>query len=170
MVERRDGALLKREITPEQLAELEAFAKVVSDKGTYRRLQCVLLRAQRGWDREQISQSTGYHWRHVERIQQAYFETGLLAFERKPRLKPGRQYMPALQEAEFLQSLETEAEAGLITSAKMVHLRLVAHLQQPISVSAVYGLLHRHGWSVKKPRPRHPQADTEAQSLFKKTI
>lgn len=159
----------KREITPEQLAELEVFVTSTPVKSEYRRAQCVLLRAQKGWKREQIADVTGYSPRQVERIQQRYFELGLRAFERKARTTAGHQYLTPLEEAAFLQSLEPEAEAGAITSGQVVRLKLMEHLQRSISLSAVYGLLHRQGWSLKRPRPRHPQADLEAQSLFKKT-
>jgi hypothetical protein len=130
-------ALKKREISVEQLAELETLAKTTTDKTTYRRLQCVLLRAKLDWTRAQIAEVTGYYWRQVERIQQAYFECGIIAFERKPRIRAGRQYLSPLQEAEFLHSLEAKAEAGEITSAKVVRLKLVEHLQHTISLSAV---------------------------------
>jgi transposase len=162
--------LKKREITPEQLAALEMFAKTTPSKATYRRLQCVLLRAKMGWTREQIAEATGYHWRQVERIQQAYFERGIIAFERRPRIKAGRQYLSPVEEAAFLHTLEDNAKAGKITSAKIVRLKLVEQLQHGISLSAVYGLLHRQGWSIKQPRPRHPKGDEEAKCLFKKTI
>jgi transposase len=161
--------LQKRIIPPEELRELEALARNTTDKTVYRRLQCVLLRATKNWKREQIAEVTGYSWRQVERIQQAYFEQGCIAFERKRREKAPRQYLSPLEEAEFLHQLEPEAEAGLMTSAKIIRLRFIDHLQHDISLSAVYALLNRQGWSIKQPRPRHPKADTGAQDLFKKT-
>jgi transposase len=36
------------------------------------------------------------------------------------------------------------------------------------SLAAVYGLLHRLGFEVLRPRPRHPRADPAAQAEFKK--
>jgi transposase len=36
------------------------------------------------------------------------------------------------------------------------------------SLAAVYGLLHRLGFEVLRPRPRHPKADPAAQREFKK--
>jgi transposase len=161
--------LQKRTVTTQELTELETLAKNTTDKTVYRRLQCVLLRAKYNWTREQIAETTGYYWRQVERIQQAYFEQGCIAFERKRRDKPPRQYLSALEEAEVLHRLEPEAEAGLITSAKIIRLRFIEHLQHDMSLSAVYALLNRQGWSIKQPRPQHPKANLEAQCLFKKT-
>ena len=37
-----------------------------------------------------------------------------------------------------------------------------------MKLSAVYGLLHRLGYSRLCPRPRHPQADPAAREVFKK--
>ena len=35
--------------------------------------------------------------------------------------------------------------------------------------STIYRLLHRHGWRMVTPRPRHPKSDLETQEQFKKT-
>ena len=35
--------------------------------------------------------------------------------------------------------------------------------------STMYRLLHRHGWRMVTPRPRHPKSDLETQEQFKKT-
>jgi transposase len=165
------GILLvkKREISTEQCAELEEFARAVDNKAVYRRLQCVLLRAKNNWNRAEIAQATGYNVRHVERIQSEYFENGLLAFERKPRVKPARQYLSSVEEAEFLHSLEPAAQAGLLVGAKTVQVQLIKHLNHKVSLSTVYALLQRHEWTLKRPRPRHPKADPQEQELFKKT-
>jgi AraC-like DNA-binding protein len=80
----------KQEISQEQLAELEAFEKQVTDKATYCRLQCLLLRAKQ-WLLDQIAEATGYNKRHVQRIQGAYFQEGVSAFERKKREEGGNQ-------------------------------------------------------------------------------
>ena len=158
----------RREISPEELKELEEFEKAVTGKSVYRRLQCILLRVRNGWKREQIAEATGYHWRHVERVQQEYFDNGMLAFERKKREKTSRQYLSAAEEAEFLHSLEAESEAGRITSGKIVQLKLTERIKHPVALSTVYAFLHRNGWSLKRPRPKHPQGSVEAQQLFKK--
>jgi transposase len=65
--------------------------------------------------------------------------------------------------------LEPEAQAGRIIGAKTVQAKLAEHLQKPVSLSGVYGLLRRHDWTPKRPRPKHPQGDEEAKGLFKKT-
>ena len=158
----------KREISPEQFIELERFAVAVENKTVYRRLQCVLLRAKTDWTREKIAEATGYTPRHVERVQSEYFERGLAAFERKARVQNPRQYLSPIEESEFLHSLESEAEAGVLIGAKVVQGRLTERLQHAISLSAVYGLLHRNGWSKQSPRPKHPKGDDEAKVLFKK--
>jgi transposase len=46
---------------------------------------------------------------------------------------------------------------------------LAAEFGVLLKLSAVYGLLHRLGYSRLCPRPRHPDADPAAQDAFKKT-
>jgi len=40
---------------------------------------------------------------------------------------------------------------------------------RPVSNKTIYGLLKRHGWKAKRPRPQHPKADVSAQAFFKKS-
>ena len=157
----------KREISQEQVAELEAFEKQVTEKATYCRLQCVLLRAKH-WSPEQIAEVTGYNQRHVQRIQGAYFKEGVSAFERKKREKGGNQRLSPSQEVAMLQSLEAEASEGELVTVSRIHKKFEEVTGKPCSRSGVYHLVHRNGWSKKQPRPRHPKGCEEAKTLFKK--
>ena len=157
----------KQEISQEQLSELEAFEKQVTDKATYCRVQCVLLRAKQ-WSADQIAKATGYGRRHVERIQGAYFKEGLNAFERKKREKGGNQRLLPSQEVALFESLEAEASEGDLVTVSRIHEKFEEVTGKPCSRSGVYHLIHRNGWSKKQPRPRHPKGCEEAKTLFKK--
>ena len=50
------------------------------------------------------------------------------AFERKARVQNPRQYLSPMEESEFLHSLESEAEAGVLIGAKVVQGRLTERL------------------------------------------
>jgi len=45
-----------------------------------------------------------------------------------------------------------------------------AKVGHEVDDSTIYRLLARHGWRKLMPRPRHPQADPQAQAQFKKTL
>ena len=117
----------KREISQEQLAELEAFEKHVTDKATYCRLQCMLLRAKQ-WSPEKIAEATGYNKRHVQRIQGEYFKEGVSAFERKKREKGGNQRLLPSQEVDLFKSLEAEAaEGSLVNVIPIIFLNSISY-------------------------------------------
>jgi len=157
----------KQEISQEQLAELEAFEKQVTDKATYCRLQCMLLRAKQ-WNAERIAEATSYSTRQVRRIQGAYFKKGVSAFERKKREKGGNQRLLPSQEVAMFKSLEAEASEGELVTVARIHEKFEELTGKPCSRSGVYHLVHRNGWSKKQPRPRHPKGCEEAKTLFKK--
>jgi 5-formyltetrahydrofolate cyclo-ligase len=45
-----------------------------------------------------------------------------------------------------------------------------AKIGHEVDDSTIYRLLNRHGWRKLMPRPRHPQADLQAQTQFKKNL
>ena len=54
-----------------------------------------------------------------------------------------------------------------IHDLKTAYEKAIGH---PTSDSAVYNLLHRHGWRKLMPRPFHPKRNLAAQDAFKKTV
>ena len=40
----------------------------------------------------------------------------------------------------------------------------------PLSLQAVYDLLHRHGFASLMPRPQHKDADEELQAIFREVV
>lgn len=143
--------------------ELKLFEKTIQDKRTYRRFLCVWLREKESKTAEEIAVQVGFHWRHVQRIQQQVRTGGLEAL--RPQYRGGgRQLLKTEQEATILKGLEQ------VPTARPIQEALSKALGRPFAGSTVYSLLKRHGWKAKRPRPRHPKAEQEAQELFKKTI
>jgi len=104
----------------------------------------------------------GYGIRHVQRIQKEVRAEGLSAL--KPSYKGGgRQLMSTEKENAILSQYEQTIGIGEIKQA------ISQEVGRPVADGTIYSLLHWPGWKAKRPRPQHPQADVEAQTLFKKT-
>ena len=63
--------------------------------------------------------------------------------------------------------LKTAREGGVLVVGQ-IKPQLEAALGRPMSLSAVYALLHRHNWRKLAPDKRHPKSDPEKQENFKK--
>jgi transposase len=63
----------------------------------------------------------------------------------------------------------TEADTVCSLRARDIQHILQKEFAAYYSLGGTYFLLHRLGFSCLCPRPRHPQADAEAQETFKKT-
>lgn len=136
-----------------------------------KRLRTVLL-AQQGFTAPEIATCTGFSRRVVQTWVARYNREGLAGLE----TKPGRGRKPSLTPAEEDQ-LTQRLDAGPLPEDGVCTLRgqdvrriLQQEFGQLRSLSAVYGLLHRLGYSSLVPRPQHPQSDPAAQAGFKKNL
>ncbi len=134
-----------------------------------KRLRTVLL-AQQGFTAPEIATCTGFSRRVVQTWVARYNKAGLAGL----KTKPGRGRKPPLTPAEAEQ-LTQRLDAGPSPDDGVCTLRgqdvrriLQQEFGQLRSLSAVYGLLHRLGYSSLVPRPQHPEADPAAQAEFKK--
>jgi transposase len=148
----------------QQLAERELRA----DRA--KRLRAVLL-AKQGFTAPEIATCTGFCQRSVQEWVARYNGDGLAGLE----TLPGRGRKPPLtpEQAEQLQRRLAAGplpEDGVCTLRGRDVQRILQHeFGQLRSLNAVYGLLHRLGYSSLVPRPQHPQADPAAQEAFKKS-
>jgi transposase len=134
-----------------------------------KRLRAVLL-AKQGYTAPEIATCTGFSRRVVQTWMARYNRVGLAGLE----TKPGRGRKPPLT-AEEADQLKQRLDAGPLPEDGVCTLRgqdvrriLEREFGQLRSLNAVYGLLHRLGYSSLAPRPRHPQADSAVQDEFKK--
>ena len=120
----------------------------------------------------QIARALGFSRRAVQAWVAAYNRGGLEALPDRPH--PGRTpTLPQDQEARFLERIEAppRPEDG-VCELRGADIRRI--LEQEFaarySLSGVYKLLHRLGYSDLMPRPQHPDADPEAQEFFKEIV
>ena len=86
--------------------------------------------------------------------------------------KGGRRsgYLSLEEEREFLAPFFGRAERGEMATTAEIWRAFEARVGHEVDDSTIYRLLARHGWRKLMPRPRHPQADPQAQEQFKKTL
>jgi transposase len=136
-----------------------------------KRLRTVLL-AKRGFTAPEIATCTGFSRRMVQKWVERYNAEGLAGLE----TKSGRGRKPPLT-PEQAEQLQQRLDAGPLPDDGVCTLRgqdvrriLEREFGQLRCLSAVYGLLHRLGYSSLVPRPQHPQSDPAAQEEFKKNL
>ena len=136
-----------------------------------KRLRTVLL-AKQGFTAPEIATCTGFSRRSVQEWVARYNGAGLTGLEttsgrgRKPPLTP-----------EQTEQLQRRLDAGPLPEDGVCTLRgrdvqriLQREFGRLRSLNAVYGLLHRIGYSSLVPRPQHPEGDPAAQEEFKKSL
>jgi len=135
-----------------------------------KRLRTIVL-AKQGFTAPEIAICTGFSPRSVQEWVARYNREGVAGLA----TKPGRGRKPPLTPEEAEQ-LKQRIDAGPLPDDGVCTLRgkdvqriLQHEFGQLRSLNAVYGLLHRLGYSSLVPRPQHPQADSVAQDEFKKS-
>jgi transposase len=157
-----------RAFSVQEITALEYRGKTIKGRREYRRLQSVLLRAKDGKTAEEIAEILEIHPRTVEKHHQRYFEEGLQSFEVKETGPKAPRLLSSESEKAVLENLESMAMQGKILSVFQIKEAYEQAVGRPVALSTTYVMLHRNGWSKKRPRPRHPNGDEEAKSLFKK--
>lgn len=153
------------------LGEFEFLAWLRESQGAaeYQRKLVLWLTHYGKWNSAMIAEMAGVSQPAVWRWVSQYNRLGPQGIHRQGRGGRRRGHMSEDAEREFLHSLENEAIAGSILTAKKVHAALCKRLGKPVSLGSAYDLLHRHQWRKIGPRPRHVKADPDAQAAFKKT-
>ena len=90
---------------------------------------------------------------------------GLAAVRSHRRGGPGK---PSYLTPDQAEQLVAAAAAGVFATAADVRDWLEARFGVVYTVGSLYTLLPRLGIRLKRPRPRHPQADPQAQTAWKK--
>jgi len=149
--------------------ELLAWLRESKDAAEQRRRMVLWLTHFGKWNSAAIAEMVGVSQPAVWRWVSQYNLLGPEAIHRKGRGGRRRGHLSEDAEREFLRSLENEAVAGSILTAKRVHVALCKQLGRPVSLGSAYDLLHRHQWRKIGPRPRHVKADPAVHAAFKKT-
>lgn len=159
------------EIRPHlSLDELKQLARTEKDAGRVQRLRIVIL-ALEGWTAPAIATAVGLSRRVCQSWAARYNQAGLEGLADRRRNTKGLPLDPR-PEVEFRQRIE----AGPTADDQVCSLRgrdlqriLETEFQVLRSLSGVYWLLHRLGYSYLRPRPKHPKSDPEAVERFQAT-
>ena len=157
----------KYQITSAQKEEIELARKANRDKRTEAKLKVLFMRAE-GEDSKKISEATGFHSAYVSTIVSKYIHGGIEAITGK-HYGGNRRNMTYEEEATFLAQFIDEADGGHITDVKAIKAAYDKKVGHEAGHGQIYFVLHRHGWSKKLPRSKHPKSATpEAIDASKK--
>ena len=150
------------------IEELEQLASAQKHAAEHLRLRAIILAKQR-WDAATIARALGKGRRTIQQWVADYNTKSLkgLADARGGN----HRYLTEEQEqqlCEHLDQLGEDPEQGIRHAADLMPW-IEEHFGKVYSLSGLYELLHRLGYSWLMPRPRHPKHDPEAQAVFKKT-
>lgn len=150
--------------------QLLRAVKQASDPKTARRLQAVAM-AQQSLTGAKIAELLGEDARLIRDWVTRYNRGGVEAMTdapgagRKPKLPPEKQQ--AFKDR--VEAGPSDADGVSVLHGKDYQRILEQEFGVVLSLSSVYNLLHRLGYSWLAPRPRHEKADPQAQADFKKT-
>lgn len=95
---------------------------------------------------------------------------GVQAVETVGKGGPPQGYLSLAQEQEVLAPFFGRAHKGEGATVAELQRAFEARIGHEVDDSTIYPLLHPDGWRKRMPRPRHPQANREAQEQLKKTL
>lgn len=151
------------------IEELEQFAAAEKHAARHLRLRAVIL-AKRGWEAVPIGEALGKSRRTIQAWVSGYNRDALDGLI--DRRSGNNRHLTDEQEQELCEHLgraSEDPEAGPRHAAELQPW-IEEHFGVTYSLSGLYELLHRLGYSWLMPRPRHPKHDPEAQAAFKKTL
>jgi|APIni6443716594_1056825.scaffolds.fasta_scaffold631378_1 transposase len=155
-------------ISPKQCKSLERLVRQTKNTADYKRVQCVWLRAAMDLPPDAIARALGLSVHTVRMVQSRYLRFGEEVLVGPGRGGRHRENLSVEEEDTLLRAFTTRAETGEVLVVSEVKAAYERRIGRKVPKSTVYRLLRRHDWRKVAPRPRHPQADPEAQARFKK--
>ena len=155
-------------ISVEEAEEIRAYRESVNDKYLDRRLYAVQLLGE-GMKPKDIAEKLDADKRQISRWASQFCNGGGIK-----GLVPktgGRLHenMSFEEEAALLEPFKAKAEKGQIVEASEIKEAYDKAVGHKSGSGQIYFVLHRHGWSKKMPRSKHPQkASDEAIEASKK--
>ena len=149
----------RHEFTEEEIKEIKLAKKKNHDKGVDRRLQVLLLTAEKK-SREEIAAATGYSKEYSRRIVTRYLKDGLEALTGM-HYGGNRRNMSYSDEEEVLKPFRERAEAGHVVSVQEIAEAYDKKLGRKSNPAQIYQVLKRHNWRKVMPRSKHPKKATE---------
>ena len=157
----------KYEISKEKIDELQSARENNRDKNVDRRLRALILHAE-GHTGRKISEITGYNEKYLYALYRKYLTKGLEGITGK-HYGGNHRNMTYEEESEFLAQFVDKADGGRITDVSAIKTAYDEKIGHDTGHGQIYYVLHRHGWTKKLPRSKHPKsADPEAIEASKK--
>ena len=158
---------MKYVFTKEEIAEIKEARRKNRDKNVDRRLKALELKAA-GSTGQEIAKLTGYHSGYVSKLAAKYRKGGIEAITGN-HYGGNRRNMTYEEETELLAQFINEADGGQITDVSVIKAAYDEKIGHETGHGQIYYVLHRHGWSKKLPRSKHPKsAAPEAIEASKK--
>jgi len=150
------------------IADLGQRYRAARDPIERSHLQIVWLAAQ-GRTRAEIRAVTGYHARWISTLIGRYNQAGPDALRDQRHANPGRQFrLTAEQQQRLATALDGPAPDGGLWTGPKVAQWIAAETGRATHPQLGWRYLVRLGLRPLRPRPRHTQADPEAQAAFPK--
>jgi len=139
-------------------------------KDEFRRLQCVYLADTKPeLTLKEISEITLYSKSMVDKIHSSFRKKGIES-SRDNRGGRFRENMSISDETKLLNRFEKQSKSGKLICATEVKQEYEKVAGKRVNKSVIYRMLSRHGFRKIVPYKRHPKANKEEQSNFKKTL
>ena len=148
--------------------ELKARMQQAEGKELYRRWQCLYLTQSYPVTAAYLSDLTGLSTAAVYLLVEQYNKQGPERVDYKPKGGRHHAYLSVAQERALLESLGQKAARGEILTAGDMGEEVEREMGFSVSDDYLWGLLKRHQWKKKAPRPQHLKKDGKAQKAFKK--
>ena len=153
--------------TEEEIAEIQETRRKNRDKNVDRRLKALELKAA-GRTGQEIAKMTDYNPGYISKLAAKYRKGGIEAITGN-HYGGNRRNMTYEEEAELLEQFIDAAEGGHITDVSAIKIAYDEKIGHETGHGQIYYVLHRHGWSKKLPRSKHPKsAAPEAIEASKK--
>ena len=157
----------KYEINEEKMEELQRARKENRDKNVDRRLHALILHGE-GNTGKKISEITGYNEKYLFELYKKYLTKGLESITGN-HYGGNHRNMTKEEEIQFLEQFQDEADSGHITDVSAIKAAYDEKVGHKTGHGQIYNVLHRHGWTKKMPRSKHPKcAAPEAIEASKK--
>lgn len=148
--------------------ELKERMQQADTKEMYRRWQCLYMTQNYAVTAAYLSDLSGLSTSAVYLLVEQYNLHGPDSVEYKPKGGRHHAYLSVEREEKLLQGLSEKAARAEILTAADIREEVEKELGFSVSDDYLWGLLKRHQWKKKAPRPQHVKKDAKAQKTFKK--
>ena len=162
-----DDGRMKYRFTEEEIAEIQEARRKNRDKNVDRRLKALELKASVLTGKE-IAEITDYNPGYISKLAAKYRKGGLEAITGN-HYSGNHRNMTYKEEEALLEQFINAADGGHITDVSAIKAAYDEKVGHETGHGQIYYVLHRHGWSKKLPRSKHPKSATpEAIEASKK--